>query len=69
MNLELDPEEERALVAELRRLIADDRYPLSSRIRTLRGILDKLDPPPVRELLPPPKVYAPPRAKPSQRRR
>jgi hypothetical protein len=31
MNLELDPDEERALVAELRRLIADDRYPLSRR--------------------------------------
>jgi hypothetical protein len=30
MNLELDPEEERALVAELRRIIRDDRYPLSS---------------------------------------
>jgi hypothetical protein len=29
MSLELDPEEERALAAELRRLIADDRYPLS----------------------------------------
>jgi hypothetical protein len=69
MNLELDPEEERALVAELRRLIRDDRDPLSRRIRTLRGILDKLEPPPVREPSPPPpKVYAPPRAKPGQRR-
>jgi hypothetical protein len=45
------------LVAELRRLIADDRYPLSRRIRTLQGILDKLVPPPVRE-------PSPPRAKP-----
>jgi hypothetical protein len=44
MNLELDPEEERALVAELRRIIRDDRYPLSRRIiRTLQAILDKLD--------------------------
>ena len=51
MNLELDPEEERALVAELRRLIRDDRYPLTRRIRTLRGILDKLEPPAVREPL------------------
>jgi hypothetical protein len=58
MSLELDPEEERALVAELRRLIADDRYPLSRRIRMLQGILDKLVPPPVREPLPPPEVYA-----------
>jgi hypothetical protein len=68
MNLELNPEEERALVAELRRLIRDDRYPLSRRIRTRQGILDKLDPPPVREPSPPLKVYAPPRAKPGQRR-
>jgi hypothetical protein len=45
MSLELDPEEELALAAELRRLIADDRYPLSRRIRTLQGILDKLVPP------------------------
>jgi hypothetical protein len=32
MSLELDPDEESALAAELRRLIADDRYPLSRRI-------------------------------------
>jgi hypothetical protein len=68
MSLELDPEEERALVAELKRVIADDRYPLSRRVRTLQAILDKLVPPPVREPRPPPKVYAPPRAKPGQRR-
>jgi hypothetical protein len=67
MSLELDPEEERALVAELKRVIADDRYPLSRRIRTLQGILDKLVPPPVRAPLPPLKVSPPP-AKPSQRR-
>jgi hypothetical protein len=65
MSLDLDPEEERALAAELRRLIADDRYPFSPRIRTLQGILDKLDPPPVRKPLPRPKGYPPPR----QRRR
>jgi hypothetical protein len=69
MNLELDPDEGRALAAELRRVIADDRYPLSRRIRTLKGILDKLEPTPVREPLPSAKVYAPPRAKPSQRGR
>jgi hypothetical protein len=65
--LALSETEKQTLVAELRRLIRDDRYPLSRRIRTLRGILDKL-PPPVREPLPRPKVYAPPRAKPGQRR-
>jgi len=61
MSLELDPDEERALAAELRRLIADDRYPFSPRIRTLQGILDKLDPPPPRAPLPPPLGYLPPR--------
>jgi hypothetical protein len=49
-------------------IIDDGRYPHSERIRTLKGILDKLVPPPVREPLPPPKVYAPPRATPKQRR-
>jgi hypothetical protein len=34
MNLELTDEEEAVLERELRRIIADDRYPLSSRIRT-----------------------------------
>ena len=59
-----------ALLADLLSITAD-RYPLSRRIRTLRAILDKLVPQPVREPLlpPPPKVYAPPRAKPGQRRR
>jgi hypothetical protein len=32
----------------------------AQRIRLLRGILAKLRPEPVREPLPPPKVYAPP---------
>jgi hypothetical protein len=68
MNLELDPDEERALAAELKRVIADDRYPLSRRIRTLQATLDKLAPPPPWAPLPPPKIYAPPRAKPGQRR-
>ena len=68
MSLELDPDEKSALVAELRRLIADDRYPHSRRIRILRGILDTLDQPTVKEPLPQVTVYAPPHAKPSQRR-
>jgi hypothetical protein len=69
MTLELDPDEERALVAELKRVIRDDRFPLSRRIRTLRAILDKLVPPAPRAPLPPLKVYAPPRATAKQRRR
>ena len=36
-------------MAELQRVIRDTHYPLSRRVRTLRGILDKLEPPPVRE--------------------
>ena len=37
-----------------------DRYPLSPRILVLQSILDRIEPPPVREPLPPPKQYAPP---------
>jgi hypothetical protein len=45
-----------------------DRYPLSPRIRVLQAILDRIEPPPVREPLPPLRHYAPPRAKASRRR-
>jgi hypothetical protein len=41
------------LVRILRAAIAADRFPLAPRLRTLRAILDKLDPRP--EPLPPPK--------------
>jgi hypothetical protein len=68
MHLELSDDESAALARLLRKAIDDDRYPLSLRIRTLRGILDRLEPPPAREMPPPLKVYAPPRAKPGQRR-
>jgi hypothetical protein len=68
MNLDLADEEANALAAELKRTIADDRYPLSQRIRTLQAIPDKIEPPPVREPLPPTKVYAPPRATAAKRR-
>ena len=63
MMLDLTEEETDALAKLLSRTIDDDRYPLSPRIRTLRAILAKLRPEPVREPLPPPKVYAPPRGK------
>ena len=36
---------------DLVRVIDSDRYPFSPRIRTLRGILAKLSPEPVREAL------------------
>ena len=37
-------------------IVENDRYPFSHRIRTLRGILAKLRPEPVRKPLPPPAV-------------
>jgi hypothetical protein len=47
-----------------------DRYFMSPRIKTLKAILAKLRPEPVREPLPPPpKQYAPPRVTARQRRR
>jgi hypothetical protein len=68
-HLDLSDDEAAALVALLTRSIDDDRYPLSPRIRTLRAILGKLRPEPIREPFQPPKVYAPPRATAARRRR
>jgi hypothetical protein len=65
--LDLTDEETDSLARLLRRTIDDDRYPLSPRVQTLKGILAKLRPEPVREPLPPRKVYAPRRAKGRQR--
>ena len=69
MNLDLTDAETEALIQELRGTINYDRYPFSPRIRSLRAILGTLRPEPVREPLPPPKVYAPPRASTARRRR
>jgi hypothetical protein len=50
-----------ALIELLRKTIAADRYPLSPRIRQLRAILDKLEPPTPRpEPFPPPKPIGEP---------
>ena len=68
MTLDLTAEETAGLAALLRRAIADDRYPLSPRIRTLQAILDRIEPPPAREPLPPRRHYEPPGAKASRRR-
>jgi len=68
MNLELDPEEEQALISLLRSTIDYARYPLSPRLYPLKAILAKLAPAPPREPLPPVKVYEPPRATSRQRR-
>jgi hypothetical protein len=69
MNLDLSGDETCALTRLLRKAIDEDRYPLSHRIRTVQGILDKLDPPPAREPLPPLKIYEPPRFIQGRRRR
>jgi hypothetical protein len=70
MNLDLSDDEAAVLTHELADIVENARYPLSHRIRTLKAILAKLRPEPVREpLRPPPKVYAPPRATAARRRR
>jgi hypothetical protein len=68
MMLDLTEKETDALARLLRGAIDGDRYPLSPRIQTLKAVLDKIRPKPTREPLPPPKVYAPPRASGRQRR-
>ena len=49
MHLDLTDEEAAALTQELHDIVENDRYPYSPRIRTLRGILAKLRPEPVRD--------------------
>jgi hypothetical protein len=61
MILDLTDEETAALAWLLTKTIDDDRYPLSARIQTLKAILGKIRPEPVREPLPPLKHYEPPR--------
>jgi hypothetical protein len=55
MHLDLSDEETAALAQELHDIIENDRYPFSHRVRTLRAILAKLRPEPIREPLPPQK--------------
>jgi hypothetical protein len=62
MNLDLTDEQAAALERELRRIIDDDKFPLSPRICTLRDILAKMRPEPIRQPLPPPMYYEPPKA-------
>ena len=67
--LPLSGDEKLALVAGLKRLIDEDRYPLSPRVQTLTAILARLQPPkPAPVPLPPRKHYEPPRNTPAQRR-
>jgi hypothetical protein len=60
MNLELTDEQADALIRGLRKLIDDDRYPLSPRIVPLKEILAKLRPEPERPPPPPQRHYEPP---------
>ena len=69
MTLDLTDEETATLTKHLREAIDYGRYPLAPRVTKLREILAKLRPEPVREPLPPRKVYAPPRASAARRRR
>jgi hypothetical protein len=56
MHLDLSVEEAAALAQKLHDIVENNRYPFSPRIRTLKAILAKLRPEPIREPLPPPKV-------------
>ena len=49
MSLDLTEEDTGALLAELDRIIENDRYPFSPRIRTLKEIRAKIRPEPPRE--------------------
>jgi len=61
MDLHLTDEQVDLLVAELDRIIADDRYFLSPRIQALRAIRALLKPYPARAAaVPPQRIYEPP---------
>jgi hypothetical protein len=60
MNLELTDEQAEVLIQGLRKLIDDDRYPLSPRLAVLREILATLKPEPERQRPVPPRHYEPP---------
>jgi len=61
MILDLSDEQAAALERELWRITDGDRYFLSPRIQILREIRNMIRPEPVREPLPEPKRYEPPR--------
>jgi len=70
MTRGLTEHEAALLLKELNGIIDGDRYFLSDRIKTLKGIRAKIKPEPAREPLPPPpKRYAPPWASAAKRRR
>lgn len=59
MNLELTDADAEALIQELSGIINNARYPQSPRIQTVRAVLNKLRPGPVRERLPTPRHFEP----------
>ena len=59
-HLDLTEDEAATLIKELQEITGNDRYQFSPRIRTLKAILAKLRPEPLREPLPAPKGYTPP---------
>ena len=69
MHLYLSDEETAALTQELHEVVEGEKYPFSPRIRTLRAIISKLRPEPVRESPLPQKHYEPPRFVRGHRRR
>jgi hypothetical protein len=69
-RLDLTDDERDELVRALRGIVDNDRFPLSPRIRRLKRILDKLEPPPPTvEPFPPPKPPAEPSLALKRRRR
>jgi hypothetical protein len=54
MKLDLTDDERAELIRALRQIVEYDRFPLSPRVKALRAVLDKLEPPaPKPEPLPP----------------
>jgi hypothetical protein len=68
-HLDMSDDEAAALMKELHDTVHNDPHPPSPRFRTLKDILARLRLEPVREPLPPPKFYAPPRATAVRRQR
>ena len=68
MKLELNDGQGAALLRELDRMIEDDKFPFSPRIRMLKQIRAEIKLYPVREPAPPPRRYEPPRATAKRRR-
>jgi hypothetical protein len=60
MPPDLSDEDITDLAKLIKRAIDASRYPFSPEVRRWTELLAKLRPEPVREPLPPPKVYAPP---------